>query len=134
MVLKVLRMDWPRLPAKSEGSVEASYLYSPGSAQNSDDLALLDDDHALAVVDGDQRAVGNDIVLALGVGRTGGSALPALLHQDILIQRVTVEILAPLIRKHAAHSAADGFNQSHIFFPLFCGSPAYFRMNSTFLF
>ena len=109
-------------------------LVFAGLGAELDDLALLDDDHALAVIDGDQRTVGNDIVLALGVGRTGGSALPALLHQDILIQRVAVEILAPLIRKHAAHSAADGFNQSHIFFPLFCGSPAYFRMNSTVLF
>ena len=48
-----------------------------GLGAHVDDLALLDDDHALAVGNGDDRAVGDDVVFSLGVGRAAlrGSAL-----------------------------------------------------------
>ena len=49
------------------------------------DLALLDDDHALAVVDYDDRAVRDDVVITLGVGAAGPHALLPLGAQDVRV-------------------------------------------------
>ena len=66
------------------------------------DLALLHDHHALPLVDGDDGAVGNDVVRALGVAAAGGGAFFALGDQNVGRHAVTVEILFPLIGKDAA--------------------------------
>ena len=67
--------------------------------------ALLYDHHALALVYGDNGAVGNDVVLALGVGIAAARALYALGHKDVLRHGVAVEVFAPLIGQYAAQRA-----------------------------
>ena len=67
--------------------------------------ALLYDHHALALVYGDNGAVGDDVVLALGVGVAAARALYALGHQDVLRHGVAVEVFAPLIGQYAAQRA-----------------------------
>ena len=76
-------------------------------------LALLHDDHALAVGHGDDGAVGDDVVAALGVGGTAGDPLEALGHQHFGFQRFTIEVFFPLVGQNAAGGSSDGFDQSH---------------------
>ena len=52
--------------------------------------ALLHDEHALSVCHSNAAAVGDDIILAV-VGAAAGSALLALDHQHILIQRIAMK-------------------------------------------
>ena len=77
------------------------------------DLALLHDDHALAVGHGDHRAVGDDVVIAFGVAGASGDALLALDSQNILVNGVTVEKFLPLVRKYAADCTEACCNKSH---------------------
>ena len=81
-------------------------------------LALLHDHHALPLVDGDDGAVGNDVVRALGVAAAGGGALFALGDQNVGRHAVTVEILFPLIGKDAACRSQCCFDQTHNAFSL----------------
>ena len=67
-----------------------------------DNLALLNDDHGLAVCYGDAGTVGNDIVIALRVGRTASDLLLALGNKNVLVHGFAVEEFLPLIRKRAA--------------------------------
>ena len=76
-----------------------------GLRANLDYLALLDDKHTLTVRNGDYRAVGDDVVVALGVGRTTGNALLALDHKHAPVQSVAIEKLFPLIGKSASNRA-----------------------------
>ena len=62
------------------------------------DLALLDDYHTLAFGYGDYRAVGNDIVIASVVS----VSLLAFDNKNICRNRITVEILLPLVAEYAA--------------------------------
>ena len=80
-----------------------------------DDCALFDDDHVLAVGHGDDRAVGDDVALALGVRRAAlvGGALHALDHQRVGVEGVAVEIVAPRIGKHATQGARARFQKTH---------------------
>ena len=84
-----------------------------GLGADLNDLALFHDDHALAVGHGDQGAVGDDVVVALGVGGTAGDALLALDDQHVLVDRVAVEKLLPLISQHAADCADARRNKTH---------------------
>ena len=68
-------------------------------------LALLHDHHALTVRNGDDRAVGDDVVVALGVGGTAGNALLTLYHKHVFVHSVTIEKLFPLIGKSASDRA-----------------------------
>ena len=81
-------------------------------------LALLHDHHALPLVDGDDGAVGNDVVRALGVAAAGGGTLFALGDQNVGRHAVTVEILFPLIGKDVAHRSQCCFDQTHNAFSL----------------
>ena len=81
------------------------------------DFALLHDDHALAVGHCDEGAVGDDIVVALGVARAGGDPLLPLDHEGICIDGVTIEEFLPLIGQNAAHGADSCLNESHSIAP-----------------
>ena len=77
-----------------------------------DDLALLDDHHALALIDDDDRPLRDDIVLARGVGTPAPRtrALLSLCGQRVLVEAVTVEEFFPLIGHDAicrAHCCLD---------------------------
>ena len=76
-------------------------------------LALLHDDHALTVGHGDAGAVGDNVVVALGVGGTTGDALLALADQNISGQCLAIEKLLPLIGQSATQRTDASFNKSH---------------------
>ena len=78
-----------------------------------DDLSLLHDDHALTVSNGDAGAVGDDVVVALGIGGTGSDLLLALDHQHIFRQGFAVEEFLPLIGQSAAQGSDSSFDKSH---------------------
>ena len=65
-------------------------------------LALLHDHHALAVGHGDHGAAGDNVVAAFGVAGAPGGPFPPLDRQHGSGDRLTVEILLPLIGHHAA--------------------------------
>ena len=71
--------------------------------------ALLYYHHALSVRDGDDRAVGNNIIVRLRVGASRGYSFCTLTHYDLLIHRLTVEIVSPLVGKNAAKCACTCF-------------------------
>ena len=77
------------------------------------DLALLDDEHTLAVRHGDHRAVGDDVLVALVVARTARDLLVALGRQNVCGHRFTVEVFLPLVGHHAACGPRDRFDESH---------------------
>ena len=77
------------------------------------DLALLDDEHTLAVRHGDHRAVGDDVLVTLVVARTARDLLMALGRQNVCGHRFTVEVFLPLIGHHAARGPRDCFDESH---------------------
>ena len=81
-------------------------------------LALLHDEHALSVCHSNAAAVGDDVVLAV-VGAAAGSALLALDHQHILIQRIAVEKFLPLVCKSSAQCAHTCFDKTHSDFLLY---------------
>lgn len=89
-------------------------MNSPGLRAQLDHLALIDDDHTLPFVDRDHRAVGQDVVLSLGVGAAlvAGALLP-LGRQHVFRQGITVYIFAPLVRQRSAKRADGGFDKSH---------------------
>ena len=82
------------------------------------DLALIDDDHALAVSHRDDRAVGNDVLAALVVAAAPGNAVQTLDRHHVLRNGFTVKILLPLISHHTASRAQCCFNESHCLFSL----------------
>ena len=95
----------------SQGSVVA---VADGQCMMIDDLALIDDHHALAVVHGNDGAVGNHIVkLHLGAAESLGNALLRLGNQNIGRKRLGIEIITPLIRENACEGAISSFQKSH---------------------
>ena len=84
-----------------------------GFGADLDDLSLLHDDHALTVSDSNAGAVGDDVVVALGIGGTGGDLLLALDHQHIFRQGFTVEEFLPLVGQCAAQGSDSSFDKSH---------------------
>ena len=78
-----------------------------------DDLAVLHHEHALAVVDGDDRAVGDDVVLAARVGAAATGAFAALAGQDVSRHRFAVDKFLPLVGHDAAGSSQSSFQESH---------------------
>ena len=82
-----------------------------------DHLSLIDDNHALPFVDGNHRAVGQDIVLALGIGTAlVAGALFAFGHKHVFRHSVTIDIFAPLVCQRPAERADGGFDKSHFSF------------------
>ena len=77
------------------------------------DLALVDDDHALAVGHGDDGAAGNDVVAA---AVRGAAALPLLAfdHNGIGVEGVTVKIFLPLIGCNACCSTQSCSDKTHM--------------------
>ena len=84
-----------------------------GLQRDFDDLAVLHHEHALAVVDGDDRAVGDDVVLAARVGATATGAFAALAGQDVSRHRFAVDKFLPLVGHDAAGSSQSSFQESH---------------------
>ena len=86
------------------------------------DLAVFHDHHALAVIDDDDGAVGNDVVLGRRVGATSlaRGPFPAFRHQDIGRHAFTIDELFPLIAQYAAGCTQCCFNQTHGIPPFCC--------------
>ena len=83
-----------------------------------DDLALLDDEHALTVGDGDARAAGDDVLIAVRVARTAGGFLLSLDRQHVGRQRLAGEKFFPLVGHDTAGGSGDRFDKSHKHAPL----------------
>ena len=84
-----------------------------GLQRDLDDLAVLHHEHALAVVDGDDGAVGDDVVLAARVGTAAAGALAALAGQDVSGHRFAIDKFLPLVGHDAAGSSQSSFQESH---------------------
>ena len=78
-----------------------------------DHLALLHDEHALSVCNGDQGAVGDDIVIALCVAGSARGLFPALYCQHVRGDGLTIKVFLPLVGHHAACCAQCRFDKSH---------------------
>ena len=79
--------------------------------------ALIDDHHALAVGDGDDGAVGDNVViLAAAAAEAALRLFESAGGKHVLRQRVRVKILLPLAGKRAANRVQSGANQSHTVF------------------
>lgn len=81
-----------------------------------DDLAVLHHEHALAVVDGDDRAVRDDVVLAARVGAAAAGALAALAGQDVSGHRFAIDKFLPLVGHDAAGSTNPAFKSPMVIF------------------
>ena len=84
-----------------------------GLQRDLDDLAVLHHEYALAVVDGDDGSVGDDVVLAARVGAAAAGALAALAGQDISGHRFAIDKFLPLVGHDAAGSSQSSFQESH---------------------
>ena len=84
-----------------------------GLQRNLDDLAVLHHEHALAVVDGDDRAVGDDVVLAARVGAAAAGAFAAFASQDVSGHRFAIDKFFPLVGHDAAGSSQSSSQESH---------------------
>ena len=76
-------------------------------------LALIHNEHTLSVRHGNDRAGGDDVLIALIVAGTARDLFAALHRQRIGAQRLTVKIFLPLVRQHAAGGTGCRFDQSH---------------------
>ena len=77
------------------------------------DLALIYDEHALAIGHRDNAAIGDDVVAALGVAAAAGGALLTLDSHHVLRQCLAIKVFLPLVSQYAARTAQCRFNQSH---------------------
>ena len=84
-----------------------------GGGAHVHDLALIHDEHTLAVGHRDDRAVGDDVLVTLGVAGALGGLLLTLYRQYVFRNGLAVEVFLPLIRHHAAEAAQCRFNKSH---------------------
>ena len=67
-----------------------------------DDLALLDDDHALTIVHGDAGAIADDVVRCTRIRAAPTDTLLSLCDERVLVEAVAVEEFLPLISENAA--------------------------------
>ena len=74
---------------------------------------ILDDHHALAVGHRHDRAVRDNVVLALGVGSALADTLLALGNQRIGVQSLAIKVLTPLIGQYAASRPDACLQKSH---------------------
>ena len=84
-----------------------------GGGAHVHDLALIHDEHTLAVRHRDDRTVGDDVLVALGVAGALGGLFLTLYRQYVFGNGLAVEVFLPLIRHHAADAAQCRFNKSH---------------------
>ena len=70
-------------------------------------------------LEGYQAAVGDDVVIALGVAGTARDLLFALDRQHVRGDRFAIKVFLPLVGQHAASRAHCRFDQSHNFTLLF---------------
>ena len=100
--------------AREDGGLGAGVVDElAGLCADLDDLAVFHDHHALAVGDGHDGAVGDDVVLALGVGAAAAGALLALGDQGVCVERLAIEVFAPLIGQNAASCPYACLKKSH---------------------
>ena len=84
-----------------------------GLGTDLDNLALLDDDHALSVVDGNAGAAADDVVRRARVGAVPTDTLLPLCNKGVLIETVAVEIFFPLVGEHSADGADCCLDKPH---------------------
>ena len=77
-----------------------------------DDLARFDNHHTLSVIDGNFRAIRNDVVFParIGTAATGTNPLLPFHHQDVCRHTVTIEKLFPLVGQDATCRTHRCFN------------------------
>ena len=78
-----------------------------------DDLALLDNDHALPIVYSDAGAVADDVVRRARVGAAPTDAFLSLCDERVLVEAVAVEEFLPLISEDAADRADGSLDEAH---------------------
>ena len=83
-----------------------------GLGREFDDFAGLDDDGALAVRDGDDGAIRDDVVIAV-VRAALALVLLALRQERIGVQALADEKFLPLVGEHAADRVDGCFDESH---------------------
>ena len=93
-----------------------------------DDLALIDDDHALSVGNGDNGAVGDYVVAPLRVGGAAGGPVVSLRHENVLRNSLTVKIFFPLVGKNAARGAECCRYKSHQYISPFKNVGGFLRL------
>lgn len=76
-------------------------------------LALLHNEHTLAVRHRDDGTVGDDVIAAFCVAGTARGTFLSLYRQHIGGDCLTVEVFLPLVGQHAARTAQCRFNKSH---------------------
>ena len=91
--------------------------------------AVVHDDHALTFIDNDLAAVGDDVLLTLGVGGLVTDLVLALDHQDIVCERIAVEVLQPLVCQCIAQCSCKSFDQTHSKYSPFDISPLRAKSN-----
>ena len=77
------------------------------------DLALFHDHGTLAVGNGHDRAVGDNVVIAFGVGAASALAFPAAGSQQVSRHGFTIKVFLPLVGHNAASSAHCSSDKSH---------------------
>ena len=77
------------------------------------DLALLHDHGTLAVGNGHDGAVGDNVVIAFGVGAASALAFPAAGSQQVSWHGFTIKVFLPLVGHNAASSAHCSSDKSH---------------------
>ena len=81
------------------------------------DLALVHDEHALAVRHRDDGAVGDDVVIAVTVAGASGGLFLSLYRQHVLGNGVTIKIFLPLVSQRTAGRAHRRSDKSHSLSP-----------------
>ena len=76
------------------------------------DLALVNDDHALTVGNGNDGAVRDHVIRGLVRSLSGAFLLP-LDNDHVRRKRIAIEVFFPLIGKNAARRAESRFDKSH---------------------
>ena len=108
-------------PAAEQGGLGAGVVgVLAGFGTEVHHLALLHDQHALAVGHGDHRAVRDDVFAAVPVGGAAVGPLLALDGQHLRRQSVTIKIFLPLVAHHAGCRAHGCFDETHNFNLLLC--------------
>ena len=77
------------------------------------DLALLHDHGTLAVGNGHDGAVGDNVVIAFDVGAASALAFPAAGSQQVSWHGFTIKVFLPLVGHNAASSAHCSSDKSH---------------------
>ena len=101
------------LSGKERGLGAGAVSVLAGFRAEVNDLALLDDEGALTLGNGDEGAVRDDVFRAAAVCGTAGSLLFAFNGEDVRRESVTREKFLPLVGHHTGCRANSSFDKTH---------------------